>query len=133
MSDVELIGSRDQPLAYIVRAQADSETTRFLTPDTLNLQLGFVVYPAGGEIARHVHRPVERVTRGTAEAVLVRSGRCELDLYDDGGARIASRELRAGDLALIVGGGHGYRMLEDTVLLEVKQGPYTGLGEKERF
>ena len=34
---------------------------------------------------------------------------------------------------LMVGGGHGFRMLEDTVFLEVKQGPYTGLDEKERF
>jgi hypothetical protein len=130
---VELIAAHDQPLAYIVRARAGSEATRFLTPDTLNLQLGFVVYPGGGEIARHVHRPVERVTKGTAEAVLVRSGRCELDLYDDDGSRIATRELRPGDLALILRGGHGYRMLEDTILLEIKQGPYTGLGEKERF
>jgi hypothetical protein len=24
-------------------------------------------------------------------------------------------------------------MLEDTVLLEIKQGPYPGLGEKEQF
>ena len=34
---------------------------------------------------------------------------------------------------LMVGGGHGFQMLEDTVLIEVKQGPYTGLDEKERF
>jgi hypothetical protein len=30
-------------------------------------------------------------------------------------------------------GGHGFRMLEDTVLLEVKQGPYGGQAEKSRF
>jgi hypothetical protein len=41
--------------------------------------------------------------------------------------------LRAGDIAIAVGGGHGFRMLEDTVLLEVKQGPYPGQTEKERF
>jgi hypothetical protein len=34
---------------------------------------------------------------------------------------------------LMVAGGHGFRMLEDTVILEVKQGPYTGEDEKERF
>jgi hypothetical protein len=33
----------------------------------------------------------------------------------------------------MVGGGHGFHMLEDTVLLEVKQGPYTGIDEKEHF
>ena len=46
---------------------------------------------------------------------------------------IATRELATGDVMLMVGGGHGFRMLEDTVLLEVKQGPYTGVAEKERF
>ena len=133
MKDVEVVAGSGQPLAYIVRAAARSEATEFLTPDTQSLQLGFVVYRRGGVIARYVHRPVERVTHGTAEAVLVRSGRCQLDLYDGAGRQVATRELGPGDLALILGGGHGYRMLEDTVLLEIKQGPYTGPGEKEVF
>jgi hypothetical protein len=46
---------------------------------------------------------------------------------------VASRELRSGDITLMVGGGHGFRMQEDTVFLEVKQGPYTGIDEKECF
>lgn len=65
--------------------------------------------------------------------LVVRSGRCQIDLYDRERRHVATRELGAGDVILIVGGGHGFRMLEDTVLLEVKQGPYTGLDEKERF
>jgi len=39
----------------------------------------------------------------------------------------------AGDVVLMVGGGHGFRMLEDTLFLEVKQGPYLDREEKERF
>jgi hypothetical protein len=46
---------------------------------------------------------------------------------------VATRELREGDILLLVDGGHGFRMLEDTVFVEIKQGPYTGLDEKERF
>jgi hypothetical protein len=34
---------------------------------------------------------------------------------------------------LMVDGGHGFRMLEDTVFLEVKQGHYTGIDQKELF
>jgi hypothetical protein len=41
--------------------------------------------------------------------------------------------LETGDIILLVAGGHGFRCLEDTVLLEIKQGPYTGLVEKEAF
>jgi hypothetical protein len=40
---------------------------------------------------------------------------------------------RADDVMLMAGGGHGFRMLEDTVFLEVKQGPDTGTDEKECF
>ena len=95
--------------------------------------LGFVVYPEGGEIARHVHVPLERHLVGTSEVLVLRSGRCLIDIYDDDRQLVATRELQTGDIMLMVGGGHGFRMLEDTVFLEVKQGPYTGLEEKERF
>jgi hypothetical protein len=33
----------------------------------------------------------------------------------------------------MVGGGHGFRIKEDTVLLEIKQGPYLGVDDKELF
>jgi hypothetical protein len=129
----ERIPSDGPLLALLSCGRDDPGETMFPTPPELNLQVGFVVYPEGGEIARHDHRPLERHLVGTSEVILVRSGRCEIDLYDHDRQHVATRELRSGDLVLIAGGGHGFRMLEDTVLLEVKQGPYTGLDEKERF
>ncbi len=120
-------------LAYIIRAEMNPEQTTFLTPSELNLQVGFVVYPAGGEIARHVHRSLERQTVGTSEVLVVKKGRCEIDIYNDERELVAARELRVGDVLVMVAGGHGFRMLEDTVFLEIKQGPYTGVDEKERF
>jgi hypothetical protein len=95
--------------------------------------VGFVAYPAGGEITRHVHRLVDRHTVGTSEVLVVKKGHCLIDIYNDDRYLVAARELRAGDIMLMVGGGHGFRMLEDTVFLEIKQGPYIGLNEKERF
>src|SRR5215467_2738726 len=80
-----------------------------------------------------LHRPLERNLVGTSEVLIVRRGRCQIDIYDDCQQLVASRELRSGDITLMVGGGHGFRMQEDTVFLEVKQGPYTGIDEKERF
>jgi len=46
---------------------------------------------------------------------------------------VAPCKLNVGDVMLMVGSGHGFRMLEDTVLLEIEQGLYTGEDEKERF
>lgn len=130
---VEQILWRGEPLCYIIRAGLNPEKTTFLTPPEFNMQVGFVVYPRGSEIARHIHRPLERHTIGTAEVLIVKKGRCLLDIYSPGGELVATRELRVGDIMLMVSGGHGFRLLEDTVFLEVKQGPYAGLEEKERF
>lgn len=133
MELIEKITWQDIPLAYIIRGELIPTKTTFLTPPEFKQQVGFVVYPAGGEIQRHVHRPLERHLIGTSEVLIVRKGRCEIDIYTDDRKLVATRELRKGDIMLMVGGGHGFRMLEDTVLLEVKQGPYTGIDEKERF
>jgi hypothetical protein len=108
----------------VVRATLAPEATTFVTDPSEAFQLGFVVYPAGGRIARHLHTPVERRVSGTPEALVVRKGRCEVDCYDPGGRLVATRELASGDILLMLSGGHGFRLLEDTVLLEVKLGPY---------
>ncbi len=130
---IERIVWNDEPLAYIVRAELQPEKTTFVTPDEFNLQLGFVVYPAGGEVVRHIHLPLERHIVGTSEIILIKRGRCEVDIYAVDRTLVATRELREGDVLLTVQGGHGFRMREDTIILEVKQGPYIGLDEKERF
>jgi quercetin dioxygenase-like cupin family protein len=130
---VEQITSGAKPLAVVIRAELSPQRTSFLTPQEFKQQVGFVVYPRGGEIARHVHRPLERSITGTSEVLVIRKGRCEVDIYDDERRWVATRTLHTGDVLLMVAGGHGFRMLEDTVFLEIKQGPYTGLDEKERF
>jgi hypothetical protein len=130
---VEDISWNGKTIAYIIHAEMNPEKTTFLTPPEFNLQVGFVVYPAVGEITRHVHRPLERHIVGTSEVLVVKKGLCQIDIYNDDRELVATRELRAGDTMLMVGGGHGFRMLEDTVFLEIKQGPYSGLDEKVRF
>jgi len=133
MELVEKIVWQGNPLTYLIRADTLPAQTTFVTPPEFKQQVGFVVYPAGGEIKRHVHRPLERHLVGTSEVLVIQQGRCLIDIYNDAHDLVATRELKAGDIMLMVGGGHGFRMLEDTVFLEVKQGPYTGLDEKEHF
>ena len=130
---IEHIIDQGRPLAYIIRGSFQPDKTTFFTPPEFKQQVGYVVYPAGGEVAPHVHKRLERRLVGTSEVLIVRKGRCLMDVYNDDRALVATRELATGDIMLMVGGGHGFRMLEDTVLLEVKQGPYIGVDEKERF
>ncbi len=133
MQYLEQIMYDEKPLAYLIRAEMDPSQTTFVTPPEFKQQVGFVVYPAGGVIDRHDHRPLERHLIGTSEVLIVRRGRCEIDIYNDHRKWVATRELRPGDIMLMVGGGHGFRIVEDTVFLEIKQGPYTGEDEKEHF
>jgi mannose-6-phosphate isomerase-like protein (cupin superfamily) len=133
MAAIEPISEGQNLLAYIVRADATRDSTAFFTGDDASFQAGFVVYPAGGSIVPHVHLPIVRTVVGTSELLLVRRGRCIVDFYGEGRLLVTSRELGTGDLVVAMGGGHGLRMLEDTVLFELKQGPYSGQAEKERF
>ena len=133
MDGVEIIADGGRPLCYIVRSTLCPDRTLFVTPPEFKQQVGFVVYPKGGQILPHTHRLLERRIVGTSEVLIVQRGRCELDIYNREHELVATRELRPGDVMLMVDGGHGFRMLDDTILLEVKQGPYAGVDEKERF
>lgn len=130
---VETISHEGRTLCLIVRAEPAPEETVFYTPADFNLQVGKIVYPAGAEIPRHIHRPVIRSVSGTSEVLVMQTGRMILDIYSDDRSSVCSREMAQGDVVILMGGGHGFRLLEDTVLLEVKQGPYSGVQEKERF
>jgi len=130
---IERVTCDGRLLCYIIRAGLYPRETTFVTPPEFNLQVGYVVYPARGVIQRHVHRLIERTIIGTSEVLIVRRGRCEIDVYGEDRQRVDTRELRVGDVVVMVSGGHGFRMSEDTALLEIKQGPYTGIDEKERF
>lgn len=130
---IEKIFYLDTPLAYIIKADYAPVVTTFVTPEEFNQQVGYVVYPSNSEITRHIHLPIERHTVGTSEVLVVKKGRCVIDLYNDDRILVASRELNQGDIVILINGGHGFRIVEDTVFLEIKQGPHVSQDEKERF
>lgn len=133
MDHIETVSTADEVLAYIVRAEAQPNETEFITPSDVTQQVGFIVYGAGEGVEPHVHTPLSRQLVGTTEVLMVRRGHMMVDFFDDGRHKVATCELGTGDAVVLVSGGHGIRFVEDTILLEVKQGPYTGLQEKERF
>ncbi len=130
---IECIQHNGATLALVVRRNVQSAATRFFSTNEMNLQIGHIVYAAGTEIPRHYHNPVERTLKGTSEVLVVQQGRCIADFFDNERRLVASTELAEGDVLLLNGGAHGFRVLEDLRLLEVKQGPYVGPEEKTRF
>lgn len=130
---VDRIENEGQLLAIVVRAAELPSETTFVTPSESILQVGYVVRSAGGVVERHVHKPLQRTVVGTPEVLVVSSGACEVDVYTPDRRLVTTKVLQTGDVLVMTGGGHGFRMTEDTVLFEVKQGPYPGVDEKERF
>lgn len=133
MYPVEIIADGDGPLAYVVRSEWMPDATQFLTPGHLSQQMGMIVCRQAEQVKRHMHLPVVREIHGTTECIVVRKGSCDVDIYNGRKQLVRSCKLTTGDIVLLVDGGHGFRMHEDTVLFEVKQGPYMDVADKERF
>ena len=63
----------------------------------------------------------------------MQAGRMRVDFYSGEKAYLQSREISAGDVIVLFDGGHGFTMLDDVRMLEIKQGPYGGEQDKVRF
>lgn len=130
---VEKILHNDVLLGIIVSHRFNSDGVHFISPDDLSQQLAYMKHPAGKEILPHVHNPVLREVRYTQEVLFVRKGKLRVDFYDDDRRYLKSRILEEGDTILLAAGGHGFEVLEDLEMIEVKQGPYVGEQDKTRF
>ena len=130
-----VIEVRDEGRLYaiILKAGFCEYGVHFVTPDEFSQQLAYMRHPAGKVIAPHVHNQVPRTVQYTLEVLVLKKGKLRVDFYDEKQVYLHSRVLEAGDVILLATGGHGFEVLEEVEMLEVKQGPYTGEGDKTRF
>jgi mannose-6-phosphate isomerase-like protein (cupin superfamily) len=119
--------------AILVRAVYDQPGIRFFTPNEYSQQLASMSYAPGKAIAAHTHNPVRREVSNTQEALFIRRGKLRVDFYDRKRQYRTSRVLGAGDVILLISGGHGFEVLEELNMIEVKQGPYAGDADKTIF
>jgi hypothetical protein len=133
MPQINWIKDGDNVLAMLVRNEFMPTATEFLTPLDYKQQLGYIVYGKGKSIAPHDHKPLQRSLTGTSEVLLLKKGKVEVHIFSLERKPVSVFVMNEGDILLLVAGGHGFKMIEDSVLVEIKQGPYTGLEEKERF
>jgi hypothetical protein len=130
---LEEIHDGDLRLAIILRASYQAPGITFFTPSEFSQQLAYMNRTRGHIIPPHVHNPITREVQYTKEVLFVRRGRVRVDFYTDAKDYLTSRVLATGDVILLAFGGHGFEMLEDTEMIEVKQGPYAGDQDKTRF
>lgn len=130
---MERIVKGNHIFALIVRANYKKNGIEFFTPGSFSQQLGYMKRKKGYVIEPHVHNPVERNIIWTQEVLFIKSGRLRVDFYFNDQSYFKSSELSKGDVILLADGGHGFEMLEECEIIEVKQGPYCGDQDKTRF
>lgn len=130
---IEHITHQNKLLAIIVSHQFNQQGIHFFTPNELSQQLAHMHYPAGRVIEPHVHNPVPRQVQYTQEVLLIKRGKLRVDFYSEHQQYLESRVLESGDVVLLIVGGHGFEVLEELEMIEVKQGPYVGEADKTRF
>lgn len=129
----EIIKYKDNTLAIIIRANFKFNGIKFFTPTDFSQQLGYMNRPKNYVIEPHLHNTVDRNVKLMKEVLYIKSGKVRVDFYDDKKNYVESRILHQGDVILLATGGHGFKMIDPSEIIEVKQGPYVEDEDKIRF
>lgn len=130
---VEKIIKKEKIYAIIIRSNYSNDGIEFFTPNDFSQQLAYMKRPKGYNIKPHIHINTNKNINITQEVLIIRSGKVRVDFYDLDKTYFLSKILLDGDIILLASGGHGFEMLEQSEIIEVKQGPFDENKDKERF
>ncbi len=126
----EKIKSGKKLLAIIIRKGFGEEGINFLTEPEDPFQIGVLNHKKGYVVEPHIHNKLIKKNNLNQEFLFIISGEIVAKFYD-GNKLIKTTTLQEGDALLQVEGGHGFKMLKPSKIIEVKQGPFYGT-EKEK-
>lgn len=130
---VEKVVFDNKVYAIIIRSNYHEEGIHFLTEGDYSQQLAYMHHPKGKIIDAHIHNHEERSIVLTQEVLVIKKGILRVDFYNDDFSYLESILLYSGDIILLASGGHGFEVLEEVEMVEIKQGPYLGERDKTRF
>jgi len=130
MSRLEKISSGDEVLALVLRKNILVDRSEFFSPNDYPFQLGIHMRKTGERFEPHEHLPMERTIKTTQEFLYIMEGKVKVIFYKDR-KPVTKTVLNEGDAILMVSGGHEIKMIRDSKILEIKQGPYMGV-EKDK-
>lgn len=135
MTGERAIQANGKTLAIHVPEGAWDKGLNFFSADGHFIQVGTWGYDRGTRLGPHIHNEAPRQATRTQEVLFVKRGGVRAHIFDENAAPVEQIELSAGDMLIVLAGGHGYEVLEDgTVALEVKNGPYPGPeADRRRF
>lgn len=107
-----------------IKVNAFSAGTHPITEGSEALQVLALKHPKGTEMKIHDHTPCERVTHTLEECLIVRKGKIMIKLYDRSKKHISDVTLTEGELFILSDGIWSVHFLEDSEVIEMKNGPY---------
>jgi len=131
--DVEFIKNKKNIIAIIIPKDFFASKSIFFTPENFPQQLGLICYKKGERIQAHIHNRIKREVFDTQETLIIKKGKVKVNFYDPDKNYLKSKTLNEGDIIFLASGGHEFKFLEDSQMVEVKQGPYLKEKDKIRF
>ena len=131
---IEKIIHKKKLLALIVRGKyRNRKGVTFFTPNESTQQFGYMKHKKRHIIKPHLHK--KRVTKisYTTEVILIFKGKLRVDFYNYYKKYLFSKILKEKDIIMLVHGGHGFKVLKNIEMLEIKQGPYSLIKDKIKF
>ena len=104
----------------------------FSTPD-LPQQFGYINHKKNHYILPHIHQKRKIKVLQTTELIFILKGTIRVDFYSEKKKYLFSKKIQKGDFIYLMHGGHGFKILKDSQMIEVKQGPYQQIKDKKKF
>ena len=105
----------------------------FFTKNSSNQQIGYMKHKKNFLIKPHSH--LKRLTKIfiTSEVIILQKGKLRVDFYNTKKKYLFSIFLNKNEIVMLVHGGHGFKVIKDVEMLEIKQGPYLANYDKVKF
>lgn len=129
---IEVIKYKKFIFGYIVRYKKKNGVN-FLTPPNLSHQVGYIKHKKNHNIIPHLHLENKRKINYTSEVLIIQKGKIRIDLYSLKKKYLFSKILKKNDIVILIKGAHGFQILENCEMIEIKQGPYNKKIDKIRF
>ena len=131
---IENIIHKKKLYALIVRKKfRKKKGVNFFTSKEATQQFGYMKHKKNHLIMPHQHN--KRLTKIliTTEVIILLKGILRVDFYNEKKKYLVSKKIYDGDLIMLTNGGHGFKVLKDIEMIEVKQGPYSLSSDKVKF
>ena len=105
----------------------------FFTDNNANQQIGYMKHGKNYIIKPHSHK--KRISKIfiTSEVIILLKGILRVDFYDNKQKYLFSIKLYPNEIIYLVHGAHGFKVLKDVQMIEVKQGPFKKNIDKIKF